>query len=191
MEANITLTAKYLSGIQNWQADYLSRIKSTCEWRLHPNLFRMIDNIWGPHNIDRFASITSTQLPVYNSLYWDPETSGVDALAQTDWGIMNNFVNPPFALLPKVLSIVKEQNAVATVIAPKWPGQPWYQDLINMLIDQPIKLPISPRTIVALGPQQEPFKNRNWDIYAWRISGRPDYGVVGGPEGLPGRLFFQ
>ena len=188
MEANITLSAKYLAGSLNWRADYLSRVRSTYEWRLHPNLFKLLDRVWGPHHIDRFGSITSTQLPVYNSLYWDPHTSGIDALSQTDWGNMNNYVNPPFALIPKVLNIVKEQKAVATLIAPKWIGQPWYQKLIELLIDQPIRLPVSHRTIIAQGPQQEPFKNKHWEVYAWRISGRQGYGVAGGPDGLPDRL---
>ena len=136
MEANITLSAKYLAGTLNWRADYLSRGRSTYEWRLHPNLFRLIDRIWGPHHIDRFASITSTQIPVYDSLYWDPQTSGVDALSQTNWGTMNNFVNPPFALIPRILNIIREQKAVATLIAPEWVGQPWYQQLTGMLTDQ-------------------------------------------------------
>lgn len=191
MEANIGLTAKYLSGAMNWQADFLSRVKSTYEWRLHPNLFRMLDSVWGPHHIDRFASITSRQLPVYNSLFWDPKTSGVDALSQTDWGSMNNFVNPPFALIPRILSLIKQQQAVATLIAPKWISQPWYRELIDMLIDQPLRLPISHRTVIAIGPKQEPFKNKHWIIYAWRISGRPDLDVVVGPKEPPNRLFTQ
>ena len=190
MEANITLSAKYLAGTLNWRADYLSRVRSTYEWRLHPNLFRLIDRIWGPHHIDRFASITSTQIPMYNSLYWDPQTSGVDALSQTNWGTMNNFVNPPFALIPRILNIIREQKAVATLIAPKWVGQPWYQQLTGMLIDQPIRLPISHRTIIALGPRKEPFKNSRWNIYAWRISGQQDCDVVVGPDGPQDRLYI-
>ena len=160
MEANIGLTTKYLSGIQNWRADFLSRVKSTYEWRLHPKLFQMLDNIWGPHHVDRFASITSTQLPVYNSLYWDPKTAGVDALSQMDWADMNNYVNAPFALIPQVLQVIKQQQAVATIIAPKWKSQPWFQELIDMSIDQPVRLPVSPKTIIAVGPKQEPFKNK-------------------------------
>ena len=182
MEAN-KLSTKYLAGTLNWRADYLSRVRSTYEWRLHPNLFRLIDRIWGPHHIDKFASITSTQIPVYNFLYWDPQTSGVDALSQTNWGTMNNFVNPPFALIPRILNIIREQKAVATLIAPKWVGQPWYQQLTGMLIDQPIRLPISHRTIIALGPRKEPFKNSRWNIYAWRISGQQDCDVAVGPDG--------
>ena len=74
----------------NQHADKLSRRASPYEWMLHPQLFRYLDNVWGPHSIDRFASMTSTQLPNYNSLWFDPLTGGVDALSQTDWADHNN-----------------------------------------------------------------------------------------------------
>ena len=176
-ENNITLSAKYLSGINNWKADHLSRIKSTYEWKLHPGLFNMVDAMWGPHDIDRFASMMTSQLKEYNSLFWDPLSSGVDALAQSDWNIKNNYVNPPFALIPKVLDIIQNQKAVATLIAPMWRGQPWFQRLLAMSISNPIKLPVSNRTIIAIGPKCEPLKNVKWNIYAWRISALPDYVV--------------
>ena len=51
MEA-IGSIAKFLSGTQNWQADFLLRVRSTYECRLHPNLFKMLDVIWGPHHVD-------------------------------------------------------------------------------------------------------------------------------------------
>ena len=172
IKANIHLQAKYISGKNNWKADLLSRVQSRYEWKLHPNLFQMLDRMWGPHQIDRFASITSTQLERYNSMYYDPMTFGVDALAQTDWGRMNNYVNPPFALIPKVLQVVCQQNAKATLIAPKWKAQPWYNQLVKMSIAPPIKLPISDKTVLAIGPTKEPLKNKKWEIYAWRISGR-------------------
>ena len=60
MEANIKRQAKYLSGTQNWRADLLSRIESSYEWMLHPQLFKMLDRKWVPHDVDRFASIPST-----------------------------------------------------------------------------------------------------------------------------------
>ena len=60
----------------------------------------------------------TTQIPNYNSLYWDPLTRGVDAFAQTDWSLSNNYVNAPFGLLPRILDIVIKQQATATVIAP-------------------------------------------------------------------------
>ena len=71
------------------------------------NLFKILDMVCRPHHIDRFTSITSTQLPVYNSLYLVPQ----------------NFVNAPFTLIPKILNIIREQKDVATLITPKWVGQ--------------------------------------------------------------------
>ena len=169
---NTRILASYISGVENWQADQLSRLKSTYEWKLRPNLFRLLDSYWGPHQIDRFTSMMTAQVPKYNSLYWDPLTCGVNALAQNDWILFNNYVNAPFSLLPKIIDTIVQQQAVATVTAPLWPCQVWFQKLQSFLIDNPIPLPISPRTILRIGPRAEPLKNKGWHPYAWRISGR-------------------
>ena len=165
------IVVSYISGVKNWQADQLSRLKSTYELK-HPNLFRRIDSYWGPHNIDRFASMMITQIPNYNSLYWDPLTSGVNALDQEDWSLFNNYVNAPFSLLPKVLAIIEQQQATATIIAPIWPAQIWFQRMRALLIDSPIPLPSSPRTVLRIGPRAEPLKTKGRHLYAWRVSGR-------------------
>ena len=74
---NAKIVAIYILGTQNWQADQLSRLNSTYEWLLHPNIFGLIKSYLGPHQIDRFAPMLTSQTPTYNSLYWDPLTSGV------------------------------------------------------------------------------------------------------------------
>ena len=107
-QANVTLSACFLAGKHNTEADRLSRLNAY-SWKLHPNLFRYLDRIWGPHTIDRFASANNAQISVYNSQYHDFASSGVDALAQQDWHIHNNFVNPPFRLMPKVLDVISSQ----------------------------------------------------------------------------------
>jgi hypothetical protein len=73
--------------------------------------------------------MATTQINFFNSLYWDPFTGGVDALAQQDSGVQNNFVNPPFRLIGRVLEVVCAQKAVATIIAPNWTGQTWFKRL--------------------------------------------------------------
>jgi hypothetical protein len=53
----IYLTAEYLPGLENSLADKLSRVESDLsESQLHPSLFRMADQKWGPHTLDCFAS---------------------------------------------------------------------------------------------------------------------------------------
>jgi ribonuclease HI len=169
---NIQLQAKHLAGKDNCLADQLSRMSMKYDWMLHPAVFNYIETIYGPHDIDRFASMLTTQLPVYNSLAYDPGTSGVDALAQKDWGPLNNFVNPPFFLIPNILNVVEEQRAVATLIAPIWPAQTWYQRLTRMAIAPPIVLPMTQRLMWALNHRAEPLRNKAWKIGIWRISGR-------------------
>ena len=168
---DIKLKATHLAGNLNYHADKLSRLSAynTYSWKLHPALFRMIDEIWGPHDIDRFADYQTRQLPRYNSLYLDPYTSGIDALAQTDWNQFNNYVNPPFFLIPRILDTIINQKAEATIIAPKWPSQPWFNTLVSLSVRWPLKLPNSSMWI--LGKNPEPRKNTHWKLYAWRVSG--------------------
>ena len=171
---NITISAKFLAGKDNIQADYLSRLSPQYEWQLHPNMWRYIDCSWGPHTIDRFATMLNTQLSVYNSRFMDPFSAGIDALAQADWGEHNNYVNAPFRLLPQVIDTVLTQKAVATVIAPWWPGQTWTRKLLEMSTEPPIHIPNLRQTFIATSVMPEPRKNYRWKLYAWRISGQVD-----------------
>jgi len=91
---------------------------------------------------------------VYNSLYLDPCTSGVDAFAQ-DWSQTNTFTNPPFALLHWVTKQLCQQGATATIIAPKWTSQPWYKELKRMAVAPPIRLPMSKQTLVTTGRAEQ------------------------------------
>ena len=169
------LQARHVPGVQNTQADHLSRLPLHYEWQLNPLVFNRIDNIWGPHSIDRFASVTTTQLQTYNSRFADPQTHGIDALAQQDWRLHNNYVNPPFRLIPRVLDVVQAQQAEATLIAPYWPSQPWFGKLQSMLVAPPFQLPRGPNVVIPLGDIAEPLRNRKWQMYAYRISGDPSY----------------
>ena len=63
--ARVTLSARHVRGVDNGRADYLSRVLYRHEWQIHPALFHMLDQMWGPHTVDRFASEGTTLLPRY------------------------------------------------------------------------------------------------------------------------------
>jgi ribonuclease HI len=170
-ERSITIQAKHLAGVDNVAADHLSRLSNKYEWKLNPRLFNYIDKLWGPHTIDRFASLANTQLPKFNSLYAEPLTAGIDALAQRDWAQHNNFVNPPFRMIQRVLDVVQSQKAWATIIAPVWPAQPWFQTLRKLSVCPPLTLPKQNAFLHHRG-KPEPAKNKHWTICAWRVSGQ-------------------
>ena len=92
--------------------------------------FKVLDQKWGPHNIDRFASFFNTQLPRFNSRYWNPGTEGVDAFT-CDWQGENNWWCPPVYLVPRVLCHAQETEACGTLLVPKWPSAPFWPMLFN------------------------------------------------------------
>lgn len=169
---NMSIQAKHLAGRLNTKADGLSRLTGQYEWSIHPHLFRYLDTLWGPHTIDRFASMTTTQCNRYNSLYLDPNTYGVDALHQSDWRSENNYVNAPVRLMDKVLRVIQAQKATATIIAPVWKAKNWYYKLKEMSIAPAIRLPSAQQFCIPLSiATPEAVKNRKWVWCAWRISG--------------------
>ena len=139
---NVEISARYLAGKENTKADSpVTDISPSGMTTSHPSVFRMLDHVWGRHTMDRFASMANHQTPQYNSRFWHPWSQGVDAFVQQNWKEHNNFVNCPFNLLPKVLNKIWQSKAIATVIAPWWPGRPWFRKLHAMSVDKPLLLP--------------------------------------------------
>ena len=180
VKLNICISASFLAGANNEHADRLSRQNPAYEWSLDKNMFQLLDLTWGPHHVDRFASALNSQLPLFNSRFWEPGSAGVDALAQP-WSGWNNYVNPPFRLLDLVIEKLCKSQAEATVIAPYWPNQMWFQRMRSLLIASPIRIPR--RMIRSQFSCAEPMKNPKWKIYAWRISGRVSSGSAAGLSG--------
>ena len=116
--SGVILSAGHLAGRLNKNVDQLSRMNTPYQWKLHSNVFKALDKMWGPHTVDRFVAMHNTQLPRYDSFHWDPMTENVDALAK-DWSKENNYTNPPFWLIPGVLDLISKQGASVTLIAPK------------------------------------------------------------------------
>ena len=117
---NITLSATFLAGCLNVEADWLSCLPEQYECALNPMLFNYINLLWGPHSVDRFATMSNTQLSRFNSRFWDPQSEGVDALSQQNWQREYNYVNAPFRLLPQIIDKLVSEKAWATIIAPRW-----------------------------------------------------------------------
>ena len=62
---------------QNSQADYLCRIIDSDDWAISTEVFfQFIDELWDPHNVDRFASSNNAKTKLFNSLYWNPGSLG-------------------------------------------------------------------------------------------------------------------
>ncbi|CAG2208359.1 unnamed protein product [Mytilus edulis] len=85
IQRKIWVTACHLPGVANIEADRLSRsINVDIEWKLHDDVFNIIDCLFGPHDVDLFASKFNHQLPRYFSYLPDKYAEAVDAFS-SDW----------------------------------------------------------------------------------------------------------
>ena len=73
---------------------------------LRPDLFRRLEELFGPHQVDRFATAINRQCLRYNSRWHDVGSEG-DAFAAADWTTTNNWANPPWTLLPRFVDFLR------------------------------------------------------------------------------------
>ena len=90
-------------------------------------VFAGLDEAWGPHTVDRFASWHNCQLPRFNSRCWNPGSEAVDAFT-VNWyhNGENNWLCPPIGLIPRVIRHAQGCVAKGSLIVPLWPSAPFW-----------------------------------------------------------------
>ncbi|KAA6386527.1 MAG: hypothetical protein EZS28_017942 [Streblomastix strix] len=80
--------------------------------------------------IDLFQQHFNKLLTIYMSTIKGHGETAIDALNQT-WKMELPCTHPPIPLLPAVLKKIREERIKQMIIAPLWPGQIWYTELVN------------------------------------------------------------
>jgi hypothetical protein len=139
----IRLFVEHIPGAMN-DADLESRRDwDVWDWMLNTKIFHKINQIWGPHNIDAFATGANTQLDRYWSWVPEQEADATDAMRQV-WSGVNLWINPPWAVLHELPTKILRDKAMVTVVIPWWPTQPWFPLFLELLSDIPIILDMDP-----------------------------------------------
>ena len=125
LQQHIRIEPEWIPSDQNEQADYISRLVDYDDWMLNPEIFHLLDAMWGPHTIDRFANMFNNQLVRFNSRFWDPTSEAVDAFT-CNWAGENNWWYPPLYLVPRVLRHAQNTKAQGTLIIPQWISSPFW-----------------------------------------------------------------
>ena len=120
-ELNIRLSVEWVTRNDNCIADELSRVEDATEYMLDPKCFCCIDQLWGPHTVNRFAGIKTKQLVRYYSRYRNPGCEASNEFT-VFWSLDNNWMFPPPLLIPKVLSHMSAGHEYGTLIAREWPS---------------------------------------------------------------------
>ena len=93
---------KWIPRVFNLKADFLSRHVDFDDWETSFDLFKYLDELWGPHSIDRFADENNHKVSRFNSLFYSPNSEAIDAFSQ-NCGNENNVLVPLFRKYLKLL----------------------------------------------------------------------------------------
>jgi len=98
-------------------ADFLSRhLRDRAGWILN-NIYRAINQTWGPLQVGLFATCFSTQLQQFLSWRADLEPEATDASSQS-WSTVLGFAHPPWCLIARVLMKVQVEGATVVLVTP-------------------------------------------------------------------------
>lgn len=114
----------------NYVADEISKIIDYDDYTINDDIFAFLDHRWGPHTIDRFACHYNSKLLLFNSKFFQPGTSGVNAFCQ-DWAFTNNWLCPPTYLTVRVVNHLKICKAAGTLIVPLWRSAHFWTIICN------------------------------------------------------------
>ena len=169
---NIKLSVFHLPGKLNTEADFLSRHLSVdMEWKLNATIFRIISNIYGPFEIDLFASRLNNQLNKYASYLPDPNAIVVDAFS-FKWDHRLNYAFAPFSLIAHVLKKLEEDQGQLVLIAPLWTTQAWFTRLLQMVSADSYLLPQMKNLLSSPTDPTKSHPIKNLRLAVFRLSGR-------------------
>lgn len=187
LDGGFSLQAVWLPRELNTRADYLSRVSEMRhhDYRLRPQIFRLLDEAWGPHSIDRFASSENKQTSRFCSHFFHPEAVWVDSFS-TSWAGETNWLFPPAtpSAISRTIAHLCADGARGTLIVPMAPWSAWRPLLRPRDAWAPFVLAVH-----CLGPPPACLNgySRYWDllrcctIYALRVDGR----LASPPHGPP------
>ena len=137
------------------------------EWSLQPKVVNLIFRLRGTPVMDRFATVYNTHLPQFMALVPEPRALAIDALSQ-DWQGRSMYMFPPFLLLNKVIQKLRTtQTGEVILIAPWWPTQLWFPQLLRLSVDHLLRFLQYCRDL--LSQQGYISSGKSYHLHAWRL----------------------
>ena len=133
---NINVVPVWVPRESNQIADALSRYSDSDDWMVDMTIFSRLHNAWGPYTIDRFAADYNNQCERFNSKWWCPGTSGIDAFMQP-WGTDCNWWVPPPSLISRTVDKLVKEKARGTLVIPQWKSATFWPKIHNGNIFRP------------------------------------------------------
>ena len=145
---NIWISASHIPGSKNVEADKeSSKSNDSTEWSLSMTVYNRLAQLWGPFQVDLFASRLNFKVPGYVSWRPDPGAMFTNAFFMS-WGPYYFYAFPPFSLITLCLQKIEEDQSSGVLLVPLWSTQPWCPVLLRSLVDHPPFLP-QPRNLLT------------------------------------------
>jgi hypothetical protein len=146
--ASLTLSEEERGELQ-WWIDYLS------VWNRKTLLKDKPDQREVGPSVGRHLCLQADH-PAEEILQLETRSGGeaLNAFSQ-DWSRLEGlgYANPPWNLISRVLSRVRQQKATVILITPVWKCQPWHLTLLEVMVDAPVLLPFSSNLIIPTHPE--------------------------------------
>lgn len=117
------VSKEHIPGLENPADEGSRRAKRLADFMLPQAEFLKLLKMWGPFELDLFATRLSAKLPKFVSRYPDPKAWRVNALA-LDWSKLPGtlYAFPPFNLIHAVLTKVEISSCPMVLVVPDHPG---------------------------------------------------------------------
>lgn len=167
---DIWISANYVPSCENIADAESRKFNENIEWMLNTGIFNKLVDIWGVPDIDLFATRLNAQLPLYSSWKPDPGCKFIDAFSES-WNELYCYIFPPFSLLGRVVQKLRRDQAEGIIVAPMWPTQSWFSDLMQLVTDYPIILPMKNLLTLPQTDKVHPLQEK-LRLIACRVSGK-------------------
>ena len=114
----------YIPSKQNFLADRLSRLM---DWGSTKELIELVNQEFGIHHVDRFATTSSATTLVFNS--WK-ENDAFKSLWEKE---LVSYCVPPIGLISQALIHLIKSRSIATFVIPEWSSSIWWPLLLKLL----------------------------------------------------------
>jgi hypothetical protein len=134
--AGIQIIVQHLPGIQNTNADSLSRLDLSGDYQLDPQTFqRGLIALHISPTIDCFSTVQNHLLPQFVTTNKSEAAMATNAFSFS-WKIHVPYLHPPISMIMRCLRKIIQDQTEAIIVTPRWPGQPWWPLLQQLTVNR-------------------------------------------------------
>ena len=94
---SVSIDMQWIPRDLNSAADDIRKFLDHDDYNINDTVFNALDDWWGPHTCDRFACPYNAKVQCFSTRFYQPGSSGVNAVSQ-DWSHHYNWLYPPVYL---------------------------------------------------------------------------------------------